>query len=300
MAPRSRRTRKICRLQGCSRRASLQFPPFCCPEHEQMAQACKERTTRDWNATESQDLHGTRHELLNAVGTTGEQGCINPGFRLHVMAQFKHIADFFFTAFHTKKKIGPVTVKGCYEIEAPQRVRERFENYTTTVSKVLSLYHGTSCSSQCAFAMGDLCLQLGGCACNLCGILKKGIKIRDNVGQSPAKKWKQNNWLTYGKGAYFTGMPGKARMFSETTEKPAGNGRIYGCMLICAVAVGKEYFTNKNRLPDHMCPPVGHNSVARKVGRRLRDYNEVAVYSEAAVLPTHLVIYERGAEQAKS
>lgn len=84
----------------------------------------------------------------------------------------------------------------------------------------------------------------------------------------------------FGHGIYFAPNSSKSNDYNSDPIK---------AMFYCKVAAGKVYETENDRT-DLKKPPTGYDSVYGKEGARL-NYPELVVYEEAAVKPTHIIVY---------
>ena len=66
---------------------------------------------------------------------------------------------------------------------------------------------------------------------------------------------------------------------------------MYRAMLLCKVAVGRRYVTQRNH-HELKTPPEGYESVHGKHGGTL-NYDEIVVYNPEAVLPTYVLLYTK-------
>jgi hypothetical protein len=199
----------------------------------------------------------------------------------------------------TKKwlhKTTPGTVKTVICVEPSQQQQDRFDDYVKQVVKNrpnLSVFgkggpgnthrrfHGTPAKNWlCVASMAtsrnpQLCSNQG---CAVCSIARTGLVL--------SKSGSNFSWGRYGRGIYLSSASSKSNDYTNPANpaKPS-----YRAMFVCGVVVGKgkKLQVDASNLTE---PPAGFDSVLGEVGQNL-NYDEVVVYTEAAVLPKYLIIY---------
>jgi len=155
-------------------------------------------------------------------------------------------------------------------------VEDRHKNYMSQIGNVQSLWHGTARECTLGDSGADSDMRLcNNSKCALCGILRKGF--RKNRAKSTGM---------YGLGLYACTASSKATWYSKN------GARRSSChvVLLNDVSLGETLFTNDPH-PGWVIPPIGYNSVCGLPGSALK-YDEVCVYDDNAILPTHLVVYD--------
>mmetsp|Transcript_21652 Transcript_21652/g.69728 ORF Transcript_21652/g.69728 Transcript_21652/m.69728 type:complete len:387 (+) Transcript_21652:45-1205(+) len=260
--------RSKCGLPGCDKEA---LRGFCCEEHGRRARA------RGLCAPATDDVERC------FVGYTGD---FTASLLTRANPKRREIIDHFRRAW---KKGPPPTVKHLYQIVASPRLRDRFDRYAAAVGNSRLRYHGTSCA--CAFGSDLAAAPCDGDGCALCSILKSGFRV-DRAGTGPNVAIRD---LRYGRGVYLSATSGKSNDYATRTERlrkwKGGLRERWRAMLVCSVACGRAFKTTEAQLhlPNDK-PPPGFDSVVGQVGANL-NYDEVVVYSDAAVIPEFLVVY---------
>jgi len=113
--------------------------------------------------------------------------------------------------------------------------------------------------------------------CSLCCIVKTSYDL--------AQFGKKTSWGRFGAGIYTSSTSSKANDYSSTDSYSPWNA-----VLLNKVVVGKGYKI-LNDSPSMTAPPAGYDSVLAEVGGSL-NYDELVVYTNDAVRPSYLVMYE--------
>jgi hypothetical protein len=113
--------------------------------------------------------------------------------------------------------------------------------------------------------------------CSLCCIVRTSFDL--------AQFGKKTSWGRFGPGIYTSSTSSKANDYSSTDSSSPWNA-----MLLNKVVVGKGYKILHDN-PSLAAPPPGYDSVLAEVGGSL-NYDELVVYSNDAVRPSYLVMYE--------
>ena len=115
--------------------------------------------------------------------------------------------------------------------------------------------------------------------CGICGIAWKGFD-KDRVGHNIPR------FQRFGCGIYLAPNSSKCHDYTQGSHDVRA-------MLICKVALGKSYVLTHNQATLVAAPP-GYNSVYGKNSPEgTLNYDEVVVYHTDAILPTHIIVYER-------
>ncbi|CAM9267091.1 unnamed protein product, partial [Hapterophycus canaliculatus] len=217
------------------------------------------------------------------------RGGASDDFKLSVLTKlhpdYSSLKEQFLEKF--QKPIQGLKVERILKIQVPNDVRQKHEAYEPTIHNMRRRFHGTSCSEACRFFVD---LRGGPCGvphCNVCSICTHGFRLKGTVGRT-AQRTNMN--LRYGEGLYFSSVSGKANDYAVASEKQGARDKKWRCMFVANVSAGNAYRTTEGKLPDHMCPPQGYDSVVGEVGPEL-NYDEVVVYNEDAALPTFLIVY---------
>ena len=154
------------------------------------------------------------------------------------------------------------------------KLQKQFEVYKSSLSvqTVSEHFHGTSL--KCAiYQSSSICSDR---KCGICGIVQRGILL----------EYKSSNitFQRFGDGFYLAPNSSKCHDYTQ------GHGQ-YRAMLLFKVAEGRRYtVTNDNTTLK--APPSGYDSVYGKRGGSL-NYDEIIVYKPEALLPTHILIYQK-------
>ncbi|KAJ8600799.1 hypothetical protein CTAYLR_009998 [Chrysophaeum taylorii] len=258
--------RRECGLPGCVRPA---WRGFCSEEHRRRA------LRRRLAAPASDD------EERCFVGPDGD---FSVALLTRQSPRRQEIAQHFVKAW---RKSAPPIVKHVLRVSPSPALVERFERYAAAVGNVRLRYHGTS--SLCDFGVDLAAAPCDNDDCALCSILARGFELA-RAGTGPNIK---KRGLRYGRGIYLSATSGKSNDYAFRTERPrrASHGRHerWRAIFVCSVAAGKAFKTTAPEL--HLDrPPPGYDSVVGEVGDYL-NYDELVVYTEAAVLPNFIIIY---------
>jgi hypothetical protein len=164
-----------------------------------------------------------------------------------------------------------------------ESLKQRYREYKSSRGREcgeLKLYHGCGQAPQCD-GFEKSCQQPG---CPLCNICKEGFLKRF---------WGKHRWQRYGPGFYFALQASKSHEYPLEIMQKVPPGRHKRVMLLCKVAIGKQFTTTKDIADLDGDAPAGYDSVYGQgtKGGSL-NYDELAVYKEAAILPYALVRYE--------
>lgn len=259
--------RTRCGLPGCTLRAN---GGFCSEDHARRARQ------RGLAAPATDDIERCY------VGQNGE-------YSVSVLTKSSptraDVAGHFVRAW---RKGALPTVKHVLKVCQAPSLRDRFERYKAAVGNVRWRYHGTS--SVCDFGANLAAAPCDRPDCALCNILAHGFRL-NKAGTGPNGHIRS---LRYGCGIYLSATSGKSNDYAFRTERQrrGKRGRLerWRCMFVCSVAAGKAYRTTEGQLLLAHRAPAGYDSVVGEVGDNL-NYDELVVYSEAAVLPEYVVIY---------
>lgn len=259
--------RTRCGLPGCNRHAT---GGFCSDDHARRA------SERGLAAPAADDIERCY------VGQNGEYSV---SVLTRSSAKRADIAAHFVRAW---RKGALPTVKHVFKVCPAPALRERFERYQAAVGNVRWRYHGTS--SACDFGVNLAAAPCDRQECALCNILAHGFRL-SKAGTGPNGHIRS---LRYGCGIYLSATSGKSNDYAFNTERKRrgkrGRTERWRCMFVCSVAAGKAFRTTDGQLFLTNRAPPGYDSVVGEVGDNL-NYDELVVYSEAAVLPEFLVIY---------
>ena len=115
--------------------------------------------------------------------------------------------------------------------------------------------------------------------CGICGIACKGFD-KNKIGQNIPR------FQRFGCGIYFAPNSSKCHDYTQGSYNVRA-------MLVCRVALGKSYVLTHNQA-SLMAAPPGYDSIYGKNSPEgALNYDEVVVYHTDAVLPTHIIVYER-------
>ncbi|EIM80823.1 ADP-ribosylation [Stereum hirsutum FP-91666 SS1] len=118
-----------------------------------------------------------------------------------------------------------------------------------------------------------------GANCSVCGIIKSSYDIQAYM--------KGTGWGRFGKGIYTSATSSKSDAYARragSTPSP------YKAMFLNKVVVGNGYKV-KHDMPSFTAPPAGYDSVLAEVGGSL-NYDELVVYTDKAIRPSYLVLYD--------
>jgi len=113
--------------------------------------------------------------------------------------------------------------------------------------------------------------------CSLCCIIKTSFDL--------AHFGKKTSWGRFGAGIYTSSTSSKSNDYTSTDSTSP-----WKAMLLNKVVVGKGYKILHDN-PTMTAPPAGFDSVLAEVGGSL-NYDELIVYTNDAVRPSYLVMYE--------
>ena len=168
------------------------------------------------------------------------------------------------------------------------------------IGNVKRLFHGTSQDPACMFGTYQSRPPCCGTECNVCSILKSSFQLAGRAGNGPGgQRWRSMGLpthLRYGRGLYFSSVSSKSHDYNASSERlqnaPKGKKRRFRIMLICSVALGKQFRTQETRLPlDDVYPPIGYDSLEGVTSPGGLNYPECVVYDERQVIPQYVIVY---------
>jgi len=200
---------------------------------------------------------------------------------------FKSVVDQFKMSWrHTGKDCPPV--RRVYKIVAPRATQASYEAYQRTVENAGQFalsgrslgnenrrWHGTQ--RECNLGDRGNAQFCASTKCSLCCIIKSSFDITlcgTNTG-----------WGRFGKGIYTSATSSKSDDYSQNEYSSS-----FKAILLNKVIVGKGYKLTHDR-PSLTAPPAGYDSVLAEKGGSL-NHDELVVYTNAAIRPSYLVIYE--------
>jgi hypothetical protein len=271
-----------CGLPGCNARRADRSD-YCTKNHQDRA------TSRGLLAPHEPDVERVY------VGSTGD-------YTVSVLQKtydkYDTIKNDFLSKWH--KDFTPLNaprIKRILKLSPPQHIQSRFQEYATNVGNVRRLYHGTSTSDQCRFAI-DLdkrpCTNTNCCLCNIC---HSSLLLRFAGGGVQGSGSATMPHLRFGAGLYFSPCSGKSNDYASGSSKMVGkrfrnrpdHREEWRVMCVCEVALGKSYRTETD-MQGIIEPPSGFDSISAEIGAVL-NYPECIVYNEAAVCPKYLIVY---------
>ncbi|KAF7357342.1 PARP catalytic domain-containing protein [Mycena sanguinolenta] len=113
--------------------------------------------------------------------------------------------------------------------------------------------------------------------CSLCRIIQSSFDI--------SLSGSNTGWGRFGKGVYTSSTSSKSHDYSHN-----GCSSSFKAILLNKVIVGKGCKLTHDS-PSLTAPPAGYNSVLGEKGGSLK-HDELVVYTNAAIQPSFLVIYE--------
>ncbi|KAF7378243.1 PARP catalytic domain-containing protein [Mycena sanguinolenta] len=200
---------------------------------------------------------------------------------------FKSVTDQFKVSWrHTGKDCPPV--RRVYIIVAARATQANYEAYQRTVENAGHFalsgrspgnenrrWHGTQ--RECNLGDRGNTQFCASTKCSLCRIIKSSFDISlcgTNTG-----------WGRFGTGIYTSSTSSKSDDYSHNDCSSS-----FKAILLNKVIVGKGYKLTHDR-PSLTGPPAGYDSVLAETGGSL-NHDELVVYTNAAIRPSYLVIYE--------
>ncbi|KAI4518447.1 ADP-ribosylation [Schizophyllum commune Loenen D] len=203
-------------------------------------------------------------------------------------AAFASVADQFEQSWRHPHKRCP-TVRRIYLIISSFDVVSRYEAYQQTVEAYGDFtavgrspgnenrrWHGTR--RECWIGEKDQTRPCNSSTCSLCCIIRKSFDLRHFKGRT--------GWGRFGRGIYTSSTSSKSDDYSLSTDRWSTTK----AMILAKVVVGRGYRTRYDNT-SLAAPPVGYDSVLGEVGAQL-NYDEVVVYSNDAIRPAYLVLYD--------
>ena len=115
--------------------------------------------------------------------------------------------------------------------------------------------------------------------CGICGISQNGFD-ESKIGRNIPR------FQRFGRGIYLAPNSSKCHDYTQGSHNVRA-------MLVCKVALGKSHVVTHNQVNLTTAPP-GYDSVYGQNSQQgVLNYDEVVVYCSEAILPTHIIVYER-------
>ncbi|KAJ7679199.1 hypothetical protein DFH06DRAFT_1465374 [Mycena polygramma] len=200
---------------------------------------------------------------------------------------FKSVSEQFKASWrHTGKPCPPV--RRVYKVVAPHATLASYNAYQATVEKTGHFvasgrsagnenrrWHGTR--RECNIGDKGQTQFCASATCSLCCIVKSSFDI---------SLWgTKTGWGRFGKGIYTSSTSSKSNDYSHNDCSSS-----YKAMLLNKVIVGKGCKLTQDNV-SLTAPPAGYDSVLAEKGGSL-NYDELVVYTNDAIRPSFLVIYE--------
>ncbi|PCH42126.1 ADP-ribosylation [Wolfiporia cocos MD-104 SS10] len=200
---------------------------------------------------------------------------------------FKSVADQFRTSWRHSTSCPPV--KHIYKIVGLQSSINQYEAYKASVESRGQFaaagktagnehrrWHGTK--RECKLGNKGETTFCSSQTCSLCCIIKSSFDVN---------LWgKKTGWGRFGAGIYTSSTSSKANDYSQDTDSNA----LLKAILLNKVVVGKGCKMTRDNT-SLKAPPSGFDSVLAEKGDRL-NHDELVVYSNDAIRPSYLVMYE--------
>ncbi|KAJ3979262.1 hypothetical protein F5890DRAFT_1589450 [Lentinula detonsa] len=201
---------------------------------------------------------------------------------------FRDVTDQFKASWrHTGTK--PPSVKRIYKIVSPQSSLASYNAYKSTVEARGQFvaagrsagnenrrWHGTK--RECCFGDGKGFMQFcGSQTCSLCCIVRTSFDL--------GLFGKKTGWGRFGKGIYTSSTSSKSNDYSTNECRSP-----LKAILLNKVVVGKGCKLTQDNVA-LTSPPQGYDSVLAEKGGSL-NYDELVVYTNDAIRPSFLVMYE--------
>lgn len=202
---------------------------------------------------------------------------------------FQSVVEQFNQSWRHPTPNGLPTVRKVYSVLAPAATTARYQGYKVSVEargqhasptraagNENRRWHGTF--RECRLGDKGHTQFCHSPACSLCCILKSSFDL---------SMYKKNTkWGRFGAGIYTSSTSSKANDYSRNSPQSSN----LKALLLSKVVVGKGC-KMKHDNPTLTAPPAGFDSVLAEVGGTL-NYDEVIVYTNDAVRPAYLVMYE--------
>ncbi|KAJ7081840.1 hypothetical protein B0H15DRAFT_952856 [Mycena belliarum] len=202
-------------------------------------------------------------------------------------ATFKSVADQFKASWRHSGTICP-PVRRVYKIVAPQASMASYKAYQTKVESTGNFvasgrsagnenrrWHGTR--RECHLGDKGQTQFCASTTCSLCCIVKLSFDI---------SLWgTKTGWGRFGKGIYTSSTSSKSNDYSHNDCTSS-----LKAILLNKVIVGKGCKLTQDN-PNLTAPPPGYDSVLAEKGGSL-NYDELVVYTNDAIRPSFLVMYE--------
>ncbi|XP_065912739.1 uncharacterized protein [Dysidea avara] len=148
------------------------------------------------------------------------------------------------------------------------KLQQQFQTYWSSLSvqTISQHYHGTSLKCT-IYQSTSVCNDR---KCGICGITQRGILLEYKTSNKPGFCLALNS--------------------SECHDYTQGHGQ-YRAMLLFNVAEGRKHTVTNDNIT-LKGPPTGYDSVYGQSGGSL-NYDEIVVYKPEALLPTHILIYQK-------
>ncbi|KIM31248.1 hypothetical protein M408DRAFT_256166 [Serendipita vermifera MAFF 305830] len=175
-------------------------------------------------------------------------------------------------------------VKHVYLVVVGCGQRETYENYKLMVEAMVNsrgvektLWHGTT--RKCSVGepgVTELCRTQN---CGVCGIVRTSFSL--------AYYKKNTGWGRFGRGLYTSEVSSKAASYSKSLKNSP-----LTAMFLATVVIGRTQTLHRNS-PNRIRPKHGYNSVHGQPGGAGKlNYEEYVVYTDDAIVPSYLVMYE--------
>ncbi|KAJ7888787.1 hypothetical protein B0H13DRAFT_2252732, partial [Mycena leptocephala] len=200
---------------------------------------------------------------------------------------FKSVTDQFKASWRHTGKVCP-PVRRVYKIVSTQAALAGYKAYQTTVENTGHFvasgrsagnenrrWHGTR--RECTLGDRGQAQFCSSTTCSLCCIIKSSFDI---------SLWgKKTGWGRFGKGIYTSSTSSKSNDYSNNDCSSS-----FKAILLNKVIVGKGCKLTQDNV-SLTAPPAGYDSVLAEKGGSL-NYDELVVYTNDAIRPSFLVIYE--------
>lgn len=212
-----------------------------------------------------------------------------------------------FCASWDQRSSGPTpTVLRVLQVRNPQDVFERYEGYKRQLASASRpvreerRFHATSMA--CDFGITQSQAPCVDPSCAVCSIAQTAFKL-DRAGGGPLMP--NLGFLRYGAGLYFSKTSSKSHAYGGGSERRRGPGgsEAHRVMFLCKVALGEALRTASDRLDEAQINTEvrargGGGAYDSVVGLTTAEggslnYEESVVYSEAAAIPSYLIVYKQ-------
>ncbi|KAE9387033.1 ADP-ribosylation [Gymnopus androsaceus JB14] len=276
-----------CLAPGCSNRAHFNFKKltygdYCSLSHKTLGETLCLMCLQNARQTNS-------HFCSKRCADNAE---VNGPMLLEVPAghvTFENVSDRFKASWQHPGTTCP-SVKYIYKIVSPKLSLAAYNRYKAAVEARLGgklrpagrsagnenrRWHGTT--RECHLGDNGQTQFCGSKTCSLCCIVKTSFDL--------SLFGKKTGWGRFGRGIYTTSTSSKANDYSDN-KSPSSLRAI----LLNQVVVGKQYKLLYNNVTLTK-PPPGYDSVLGEKGGSL-NYDELVVYTNDAIRPSFLVMYE--------